>query len=94
MQYHYPTPSEAGVSIPPLVRKKLFKAGFRHGLEGGGLDQIEHVRFSFRMGLRAAKLYLREVRHAQGIIEFPQRRKFRVTTHFDSRPPPYKRHKP
>jgi hypothetical protein len=30
----------------------------------------------------------------QGIIEFPQRRKFRVTAHFDSLAPPHKRHKP
>ena len=93
MQYHYPTPGEAGISIPPLARKKIFKAGFRHGLEGGGLDQVEHLRFSFRMGVRAAKLYLREVRRSQGILEFPQRWKLRVKTDFDAHTLPQKRRK-
>lgn len=78
MQYHYPTPGEAGVDIPTEVRQQLFKAGFRHGLEGGKVERIEHMRYSFRMGLRAAKLYLRRVRRSQGIIEFPGRLKFRV----------------
>ena len=79
MQYHYPTPHEAGIHIPTAVRKHLFKAGFRHGLEGGGFERVEYLRFSFRLGVRTAKLYLREVRRSRGIIEFPQRWKFRVT---------------
>ncbi len=78
MPYHYPTPCEAGVDIPPQVREQLFNAGFRHGLEGGSLEQTDCLRFSFRMGVRAAKLYLRRVRRSQGIIEFPQRWKFRI----------------
>ena len=93
MQYHYPTPGEAGIKIPPLVRKKLFNAGFRHGLEGGGLDQTAHLRFSFRMGLRAAKLYLREVRRSQGIIDFPQRWKIHVKAYFECNQHAHKRRK-
>lgn len=78
MQYHYPTPQEAGIEIPAAARKHLFKAGFRHGLQGGGLERTEYLRFSFRLGLRTAKLYLREVRRSRGIIDFPQKWKFRV----------------
>ena len=78
MQYRYPTPSEAGVDIPPVVHEKLFNEGFRYGLEGGSLDKPACMRFSFRMGVRAAKFYLRQVRRSQGIIEFPQCWKFRI----------------
>lgn len=93
MQYHYPTPQEAGIHIPPQVRKQLFDAGFRHGLEGGAVERVEYLRFSFRMGVRAAKLYLRKVRRAQSIIEFPQRWKFRIKADFDIHQPRSDRHK-
>ena len=82
MQYHYPLPSEVGIKIPPRVRRQVFNDGFRHGLKGGGFERIPYVRFSFRMGVRAAKLYLRRVRRSQGIIEFPQVWKFRVLAEF------------
>jgi len=83
MRREYPTPSEAGISIPPLVREQLCNAGFRHGLKGGSLDRAEYLRFSFRMGVRAAKLYLRHVRRARDIIDFPQRWKIRVSADFE-----------
>ena len=82
MQYHYPLPDEVGIEKPPLARKQMFNDGFRYGLKGGRFERIEYFRFSFRMGVRAAKLYLR--RRSQGIIEFPQRWKFRVKACFNS----------
>ncbi len=78
MQYYYPLPSEFGIRTPPRVRQQAFNDGFRHGLKGGGLEQTGYARFSFRMGVRAAKLYLRRLRRSHGIIDFPQRWKFRI----------------
>ncbi len=78
METSYPDPQEAGIRIPPHVKEELFCAGFRHGLKGGQLDKVEYMRLSFREGFRASKLYLREVRRARGIIEFPAR--WRVRT--------------
>jgi hypothetical protein len=59
-----------------------FSAGFDHGLKGGQLDHIEYFRRSFRLGFRAAKLYLREVRRQQGVLQFPARYRLRLTAHW------------
>lgn len=83
VQRRYPTPSEAGVKIPRLAREELFKAGFLYGLKGGSPERLEHLRFSFRMGLRAAKILLRRLRREQGVIEFPQRWKVRVQSEYE-----------
>ena len=74
----YPSPQEAGVRIPFNLKKDRFCAGFRHGLSGGQLNQVEYMRLSFRTGFRAAKLYLRELRRSQGVLEFPARWKIRM----------------
>jgi len=80
MLIHYPTPYEIGLRIPSHLRKTRFNAGFRHALEGGHLTHIEYFRRSFRLGFRAAKLYLREVRRHRGILDFPMRARFRLRT--------------
>jgi hypothetical protein len=73
VKQHFPTPREIGLRVPPHLREQRFNAGFRHALEGGHLTEVEYFRLSFRMGFRAAKLYLREVRRRRGILEFPFR---------------------
>ena len=78
MDICYPSPQEAGVRIPFHVKKDCFYAGFRHGLSGGQLDRVEYMKLSFREGFRASKLYLRELRRSQGILEFPARWKVRM----------------
>lgn len=78
MDIQYPTPEEAGIRVPPHLKQERFCAGFRHGLKGGQLNRVEYMRLSFREGFRAAKLYLREVRHSQGILELPLRWKVRL----------------
>jgi hypothetical protein len=86
MDFEYPTPASLGIAIPaPLVRD-AFDAGFLHALKGGKLDRPEFLRLSFRMGFRAAKLHLRAVRRARGVLEFPLRCRMRVTAHWDSGP--------
>ncbi len=85
MQYHYPTPREAGVRIPAHLRKERFCAGFLHGLRGGQLDDVKYFRLSFREGFRAAKLYLREIRRQRGILNFPIQGRFRFRAVADTR---------
>ena len=80
MDNRYPSPEEAGIRVPPHLEQERFCAGFRHGLEGGQLNRVEYLRLSFREGFRAAKLYLREVRRRQGILEMPLRWKVRIYT--------------
>lgn len=82
MAYSYPTPAEIGLKIPSHLVADRFNAGFNHGLKGGHLDDIEYFRRSFRLGFRAAKLYLREVRRQRGILQFPARYRFRLTSHW------------
>ena len=77
MQYHYPTPQEIGLQIPNDLIPERYCAGFRHALQGGKLNQVKFLRKSFRLGFRTAKLFLREVRRRQGIIEFPLQGRFR-----------------
>ena len=69
----YPTPQQAGIRNPSHLIKDRFCAGFMHGLKGGHLHEVEYLRLSFREGFRAAKLYLREVRHSRGILDLPVR---------------------
>jgi hypothetical protein len=78
MSYSYPTPCELGMKIPPHLRENCFNSGFEHALRGGQLTEVKHLRLSFRMGFRAAKLYLWHVRREHGIIDFPLRAKVRI----------------
>lgn len=77
MPHAYPTPRDLGFRIPPSLRENRFNAGFDHALKGGHLTQVEYFRRSFRLGFRAAKLYLRQVRRHRGILDFPMRARFR-----------------
>jgi hypothetical protein len=74
----FPTPQDIGIRIPPDFVESRFNAGFKHALTGGHLTQPEYFRRSFRLGFRAAKLYLREVRRRRGILEFPLRARIRL----------------
>lgn len=78
MKTCYPTPEDIGLKIPATLRRDRFCRGFAHALRGGQLDHIEYFRLSFRLGFRAAKLYLREVRRRRGILDFPMRRRVRL----------------
>jgi hypothetical protein len=78
MVHHYPTPDDIGLKIPPSLRPDRFNRGFEHALKGGHLTEVEYFRLSFRLGFRAAKLYLREVRRRRGVLEFPFRARFRL----------------
>ena len=78
MNYQYPTPRDLGLKIPPSLYEDRFNCGFLHALKGGQLDEVEYFRLSFRMGYRAAKLYLRDMRRERGIIDFPLRVKFKI----------------
>ena len=78
MNYHYPTLRDLGLKIPSSLYEDRFNSGFLHALKGGRLDEMEYFRLSFRMGYRAAKIYLREVRRERGIIDFPLRVKFKI----------------
>lgn len=59
-----------------------FSAGFNHALRGGQLDHVEYFRRSFRLGFRAAKLYVREVRRQRGILQFPARYRLRLRSYW------------
>lgn len=78
MHSEFPRPQDVGVRISPSLREDRFCAGFQHALRGGHLTQVEYLRRSFRLGYRAAKLYLREVRRQRGILTFPVQGRFRI----------------
>ena len=80
MNIHYPKPQDVGLSIPPDLVPSRYCDGFEHALKGGQLRRADHLRRSFRAGFRAAKLYLRFYRRQHGIIDFPVRWRFRLTT--------------
>lgn len=82
MRHRYPSPHEAGVKIPAYLIEDRFRAGFGHGLRGGQLDHVEYFRRSFRLGFRAAKLYLREVRRSRGVLHFPGPYRLRLRSHW------------
>jgi hypothetical protein len=77
MTVNYPTPKDVGIEIPSQLIEQRFNAGFLHALQGKQLSSAKHFRRSFRYGYREGKLYLREVRRAQGIIEFPFKAKMK-----------------
>jgi len=68
-KYHYPTPEEAGITIPPTLNAERFREGFEHGLKS---NQLTKFQKSYAEGFRAAKLYCRELRKRQGIVNFPK----------------------
>lgn len=80
--HRYPNPAEAGIRIPAHLLIDRFTAGFDHALKGGHLDHVEYFRRSFRLGFRAAKLYVREVRRQRGVLEFPARYRMRLRTYW------------
>ena len=80
MRHNYPTPYDIGLKIPRDIRAGRFEEGFKHALNGGHLTEIEYFRRSFRLGFRAAKLYLRAVRRHGGILDFPMRGRIRLRT--------------
>ena len=51
-------------------------------MQGGQLNRVEYLRLSFREGYRAGKLYLRDLRRAQGIVNFPLQGKMRFRATF------------
>jgi hypothetical protein len=83
MSYAYPDPRELGLKIPATLRTDRFCQGFAHALRGGQLNQVEYFRLSFRLGFRAAKLYLRAERRRRGILDFPMRARFRQRALWD-----------
>ena len=78
MSYSYPEPQDVGINIPPYLMKDRFRSGFRHALKGGQITLVKQLRLSFREGYRAGKLYLRELRRSNGIIQFPMRARMRI----------------
>jgi hypothetical protein len=80
MDAGYPEPDEVGIRIPPHLKQKRFRDGFRHALKGGQLDKAIYMRLSFREGYRAAKIYLRQLRRSRGILDFPARWRMRIRT--------------
>ena len=67
------------IQVPAGLIEENYKAGFQHSVSGGQMSKREHFKKSFRLGFRAGRLYLREVRRNQGIIEFPMKGKIRNT---------------
>lgn len=79
MDSHYPTPAELGIRIPSTLQRERFCAGFEHGLKGGQLERVDHMKLSFREGFRASRRYLRWLRRSRGILDFPARWRIRMT---------------
>ena len=84
MDYSYPSPTDVGIRIPANLIQERFCAGFRHGLGGGQLDQVDFMKQSFREGFRASRLYLRALRRSRGILEFPARWRLRLKASMDT----------
>ncbi|MFQ5995881.1 MAG: hypothetical protein ACE5K1_12410 [Acidiferrobacterales bacterium] len=78
MRVTYPQPADVGVTMPESLQRERFCAGFRHALKGRQLSEAEHLKRSFRLGYREAKLYLRELRRRQGIVNFPIQGRFKI----------------
>lgn len=75
----YPGPHDVGIRIPSHLREDRFCRGFHHALQGGQITRVEQLKLSFREGYRCGKLYLRDLRRHQGIIQFPMRVRVRMT---------------
>lgn len=71
MKHAYPKPEDVGIKVPLYLNRERFHKGFSHALHGRQLTRCEHLKLSFREGYRAGKLFLREVRKRENIIEFP-----------------------
>ena len=78
MKHTYPKPEDVGIKIPLCLKKEIFREGFSHALHGRQLTHCEHLKLSFREGYRAGKLFLREVRKANNIVEFPFKARVRM----------------
>ena len=78
MKPTYPSPNEVGISIPAHLMRDRFCQGFHHALQGKQINDVAHLKLSFREGFRAGKLYLRELRRSRGIIDFPAQYKMRT----------------
>lgn len=74
----YPTPAQADIRIPPYVKEREFLLGFEWALQGGQITRLEQLRMSYRMGFRAWKLLLNEIRREQGVIPFPMRARMKM----------------
>lgn len=79
MSWYYPTPQEVGIRVPGQLIEERFRHGFQHALRGGQITRPKQLRLSFREGYRAGKLYLRQLRRAQGIVEFPFKAQMRAS---------------
>ncbi len=74
----YPMPQDVGIDIPACIRGHRFCAGFEHVLKGGQLSQSERLKRLFRLGYRAAELYLREVRQRDRVLTFPTQGRVKI----------------
>jgi len=68
-------PKDFGIKIPLHLNIEDFNNGFRHGMKSNTLTKF---KLSYRMGFRAAKLLLKEIRKQQGIINFPTQGKIKL----------------
>ena len=75
----YPTPLQLGITLPPHIIQSRFDRGFEHALKGGKITEVAQLRLSFREGFRAGHLYLKSLRKAMGIHNFPVQGKVRFT---------------
>ena len=73
-----PNPWDVGITIPTHLRKDRYCAGFEHAMHGGQLDRVEYFRCSFRLGFRAAKIFLREIHRQRGILAYSSRFKLKL----------------
>ena len=71
MRHTYPQPEDVGIKIPLYLIKDRFRQGFSHALHGRQITRSEHLKLSFREGYRAGKLFLKELRKENNILEFP-----------------------
>lgn len=78
-KFKLPTPTEVGFDNKAIPNKAKYDAGFEHALKGAPLRDFQ---YSFRMGFRAGKLFLKEERKRRGIIDFPQKLKFNIKSKF------------
>ena len=79
MRHAYPRPEDVGIKIPLYLKKEKFREGFSHALHGQQLTRCEHLKLSFREGYRAGKLFLREVRKRENVVEFPFKGRVRMS---------------
>lgn len=76
----YPSPQDVGIRIPRNLKEPEFCRGFEWALRGLQITRAEHLRQSFRLGFRAGKLYLNELRRARGVIPFPMKAHVRLSS--------------